>query len=132
MSLLLVYCKPTGQTTTANLESTYWKLAEVNGTPVTTPENGREVHMVLDGKEGEKRVSGFAGCNGLGGDYTLDGDKIKFTIITTKMFCDDRMDVENFLTDALNKADNYKIKDNTLELYQGSTFLIRFEAAEKK
>lgn len=131
LSLLVMFlfqCKSAENTTsTASLENTYWKLAEMNGMPVETPENSREVHMVLAAEKEEKHLRGFGGCNGLGGGYTLDGNKIKFTVITTKMFCD-RMDVENYFTKALNEADSYLIKGETLELYQGNTFLVRFNS----
>jgi heat shock protein HslJ len=131
--VLLVQCKTAEQNAgTTSLENTYWKLTEMDGQPVTTPEGARPVHMILATENGEKRVKGFAGCNGLGGDFTTEGSKVHFTIITTKMFCEETMAVENFLTDALNKADNYKINGDTLELYQGSTFLIRFQAEPAK
>lgn len=122
---LLTSCKAGS---TANLENTYWKLAQREGKPVITPENAKEVHIVL-AKEGDNRsLKGFAGCNSIGGDYTTEGNKITFTVISTKMFCEDRMDVENFLMAALNSADRYTIKGETLELYQGDKLLAEFES----
>lgn len=129
IAILLLQCKPAEKTSsTATLENTYWKLLAMNGRLVATPENGREVHIVL-AKDGDKRMlKGFAGCNSIGGAYTVDGNKIGFTAISTKMFCDDRMDVENFLLDVLTKADGYKIKGETLELYQGNSLLTTFQS----
>ncbi len=130
--LTLFQCRSSENTTSvANLENTYWKLAEMNGMPVITPENSKEVHFVLSSEGNEKRIKGFAGCNGLGGNYTLDGDKIKFTTMTTKMACD-RLDVENFLTKAMESADSYKIKGEKLELYEGNTLLATFESVYLK
>jgi heat shock protein HslJ len=126
---LLTHCKPSEKAgSTANLENTYWKLAKMEGKPVITPENAKEVHIVL-AKEGDSRsLKGFAGCNSIGGDYTTEGNKVTFTVISTKMFCEDRMDVENFLMAALNRADQYTIKEETLELYQGDKLLAEFES----
>jgi putative lipoprotein len=125
----LACCKPTAKTASvAHLENTYWKLSEMNGMPVITPADAKEVHIVLASADGEKQLRGFGGCNGLGGSYTLTGDKIKFTTISTKMFCESRMDVENFLTKVLAEADHYKITGETLELYEGGTFLAKFES----
>lgn len=132
VALIIVFlacCKPTEKTTSvAHLENTYWKLSEMNGMPVITPADAKEVHMVLASSDGEKTLRGFAGCNGLGGTYTVDGDRIKFTTITTRMFCESRMDVENFLTNVLQQADHYAIKGETLELYEGNTFLAKFDS----
>lgn len=130
--LALFQCRSSENTTSvANLENTYWKLAEMNGMPVITPENSKEVHFVLSSEGSEKRIKGFAGCNGLGGNYTLNGDKIKFTTMTTKIACD-RLDVENFLTKAMESADSYKIKGEKLELYEGNTLLATFESVYLK
>jgi len=114
------------------LENTYWRLLRMNDMPVLTPYGGQEVHLILANEKGEKRIKGFAGCNGLGGNYSVSGNKIKFTVITTKIFCEDRMDVENFLTQALSDADNFKIKGDMLELYESDTFLVALLAQNPK
>lgn len=131
--ILLVFalfqCKSAEKnTSTAMLENTYWRLAEMNGEPVATPADAKEVHMILTSVDSEKTVKGFAGCNNIGGSFTLEGNKIHFTTISTKMFCQDRMEVEDFLTNALSKADAYSIKGEELYLYQGETKLITFQS----
>lgn len=134
--IVVMHCKPAEKTMgaagTITLENTHWRLSEMNGMPVITPADAKEVHMVLTSANGEKRITGFAGCNGLGGNYTTDGAKIKFTVITTKMYCQDRMDIENFLTKTLDSANAYLIKGETLELYDGDTFLAKFDAVHLK
>lgn len=127
--ILFIQCKTTETNQSkASLENTYWKLSEVNGMPVETPPNAKEVHMILVNADGEKRIKGFAGCNGLGGDYTTDGNKINFSVITTKIFCEEQMETENILTQSLTDANRYEIKGETLELYQDDTFLIKFQS----
>src|SRR6187399_3253231 len=99
LSFIFIQCKTTKQpattTVTANLENTYWKLAEMNGQPVITPTDAREVHMILGADRAEKQIKGFAGCNTIGGSYSTDGSKIKFITISTKMFCQDTQEIEN-------------------------------------
>jgi heat shock protein HslJ len=110
---------------TATLTNTYWKLTQANDRPVTTPDNSRDVHIrfMIDGN----RLQGYAGCNGLGGNYVLSGNNgIRISAITTKMYCD-RMVTENFLTDAITKADNYRVTGEKLSLYQGKKLLATFD-----
>ncbi len=127
--LTLFQCKSTqNDVSTATLENTYWKLSEMNGKPLVTPADTKEVHMILTSIDNEKRVKGFAGCNNMGGNFTLEGNKIHFTIFSTKMFCQERMDVEDFFTKALSKAEAYIIKGEELSLYQGETKLITFQS----
>jgi heat shock protein HslJ len=129
LSFALFQCKSTSQNvSTATLENTYWRLAEMNGKPIVTPADSKEVHMILTSTGNEKRVKGFAGCNSMGGGFTLDGNKIHFTTISTKMFCQDRMEVEDFFFKVLSNADTYKINGEELYLYQGETKIASFKS----
>jgi len=132
--VFLFSCKTvqTSSTSTATLENTRWKLSEMNGMPVITPPDAKEVHFILSSENGEHRIQGFAGCNSLGGSFTREGNKIKFTTITTRMMCNERMDIENYLTSVLTNTDSYKINGEILELYQADTFLAKFEAVHLK
>lgn len=120
-------CKSVDQPKAKSLFDTRWVLKEMNNMPVMTPAGGKEIYLQLTQENGENRVTGFGGCNGLGGGFTLDGSVIDFRIITTKMYCD-RMEAENFVTQRLDDANHFKINDNKLEFYQDDTFLIRFVA----
>jgi heat shock protein HslJ len=129
-SFALISCSSSNKTKNgapdASLTNTYWKLSTANDRPVITPENSREVHIKFR-NEGNQ-LQGFAGCNGLGGNYVLSGNNgIKITAITTKMYCD-RMETENFLTDAITKADNYRVTGEKLSLYQGKKLLATFDS----
>jgi heat shock protein HslJ len=113
-------------TSTATLQNTYWKLSHVNNKPLVTPGNTREIHIMFssDGKS----FKGFAGCNGLGGDYTT-GEKqtININAISTQMYCD-RMEAENFLTNAIRKANRYSIKGEKLLLFENKKLLASFDS----
>jgi heat shock protein HslJ len=93
-----------------------------------TPENGKEVNIVLTKEDSTYRLKGYAGCNSIGGSYTRSDNNITFTVMSTKMFCDEGMEIENFLIGALEKTNHFKISGDTLSLYHGDTFLAKFES----
>ncbi|WP_321777774.1 META domain-containing protein [Sulfurimonas sp.] len=109
----------------AKLENTYWKLTTVNNKAVNKSLR-REAHMILnDGK-----IKGNAGCNGLGGSYKLDGDKISFSdkdIAMTRMFCQDSPEID--FIKALKNMHTYKIQGEYLEIFDKDGLkLARFES----
>ena len=109
------------------LVNTYWKLVEVAGNPVTTPEGQREAHMVLAIEE--SRVQGNAGCNRFFGTYALEGDQLSFSQTgSTMMACPEGMDTEQAFLAALEKVERYEIKGQTMAVYGGDEVLARFEA----
>jgi len=134
IALALLQCKSSqGSKDQASLENTHWRLSEINGNPIVTPEGGRDVHFILTSAIGEKKVAGFAGCNSMGGSYTLTGNEIKFVIYSTKMMCpSEQMVVEDFLMKVLTSATSYKINGDTLELLDGETLLAEFKASAAK
>jgi heat shock protein HslJ len=134
LAALFYQCKSQQQITEVGLtlENTYWKLVEVNGILVSTPKNGQEVHMVLTQEKGAGVLKGHAGCNGLGGNYRLEGNTIKFQPITTRLFCESHMDVENLFTRMLTAADYYRIDNGTLQLFGDHDLLGKFDAVARK
>ena len=101
----------------------------MNGNPIITLDGSRDVYITMASEKGEKRITGFAGCNSLTGGYTLSADKVKFVIATTKMMCpEEQMAVEDFLLKALSSATSYKIEGDVLELLDGETMLATFKA----
>lgn len=128
--LTFTQCKPTkANKSPITLENTHWKLSEMNGNPIITPEGAKDVHFILTAEGGQKKIKGFAGCNSIMGSYTLSGDKIKFIVASTKMMCPvEQMAIEDFFTNALTTADSYKIDGDVLELYEGNTSLADFKA----
>jgi heat shock protein HslJ len=107
-----------------------WKLVELDGKPVPDLVNGKEPYILLQQKEA--RYSATAGCNGIGGNYTLlQNGKIKFSPgMSTKMYCDN-MEFENGLTKALLAADNYSVSGDDLSLNKAKMApLARFKAVK--
>lgn len=104
----------------------------MNGNPIITLEGSRDVYITMTTEQGQKRITGFAGCNSLTGGYTLSDDKVKFTIATTKMMCPpEQMAVEDFLLGVLTSATSYRIDGDVLELLDGQTALADFKAISK-
>lgn len=108
----------------------YWKLVEVRGQAVGEME--REPHLILQAADG--RVSGFAGCNGFMGSYTLDEQNARISfgqIAMTRMFCAAGMEVEEAFTQVLEEVDNYSLNGDSLTLNRARIApLARFERGE--
>ncbi|WP_292980082.1 META domain-containing protein [Nitrosomonas sp.] len=103
-------------------------MIELSGKPV--PKLEREPYVLLDVEGG--RLSGFGGCNRLGGTVGLDEmtSLIRFAqIVSTRMMCEAGMAIELDLNDALQNADSYTLAGNRLALKRVSFFtpLAQFE-----
>ena len=117
-------CAPTEHTA---LRNTYWKLLEIDGNPVTTPEGMREAHMVLAADE--TRVSGHAGCNGFFGSYEVSGERLEFSALgATMMACPEGMETEQAFLRALEQTTRYAVSGAILTLFSDDAALARLEA----
>lgn len=59
-----------------------WKLVSYNGIPAVA-----DVETSIEFKDGQ--MTGNVGCNGFGGEYSVDGDTITFDPVeSTLMFCE--------------------------------------------
>jgi copper homeostasis protein (lipoprotein) len=117
-------CEPTHH---ASLLDTYWKLLELQGYPVVTPEGMREVHFIL--ASSESRAHGFSGCNNFFGSYKSDNESLSFSAMgSTMMACPEGMDTEKDFFDALGKTTRFKISGQFLQIYADDHLLARFEA----
>ena len=115
------------QNSKASLENTYWKLTVLNDKPLpNTKPLAREAYMILN----QGKIKGNSGCNGMGGTYKLDGNKISFSdkgMMMTRMFCKGSVEVE-FLK-VLKKMYMYELKGEYLEIFdKNGTKLARFES----
>ena len=71
-------------------------------------------------------VSGTSGCNGLGGDYTVEGDQITFgEFVSTLMACDDPiMRQEEAAHRVMTGTATYKIEGDTLTITNNDMVLV--------
>ena len=117
-------CAPTEH---AELQDTYWKLLELDGKPVVTPEGMREAHVVLatDGSS----ARGHAGCNNFFGTFQVAEDKLTFSALgSTMMACPEGMDTEQAFLQALGETTRYQISGQFLTLFADDRPLARLEA----
>ena len=75
-----------------------------------------------------KQLSGYAGCNRFSGTYKVtENNKINFgRLMATKMYCKDKMEIENGTIKAISLVSYYTITNDILTLYdENNTLLIK-------
>lgn len=107
-----------------------WKLVELDGKPVADQINGKEPFILL--QKSDNRYSASAGCNGLGGTFTLlDHGRIKFSQGMSTMMACEHMEIETGLNKALITADNYSLSGDDMSLNKARMApLARFKAVK--
>jgi heat shock protein HslJ len=130
--IVLSSCKPSnkigelvGVPKERPLENTYWVLVEINGQPIVR-DNSKKLFIQLNADT--KSIIGFAGCNRLSGEYTLSGKKLSFRTISTRMFCENEMKIEDEFIQAVNKINKFTISEHELFLMQEKNILLKFQA----
>ncbi|MDY0201315.1 MAG: META domain-containing protein [Tenuifilaceae bacterium] len=113
LGLVMVSCGATKQVPT-QIESTLynkWVLVQLNGNRIKSDQP-----LFLEFNRTSK-VSGYAGCNSLGGDFVLgEGQSIRFSdLITTYRYCD-QAELEGQVLDMLNTVTHYSIEAQALTL----------------
>src|SRR5688572_4916029 len=110
------------------LQGPRWRLVELDGEPALAGGGLREPHLIFS-RDSVDRVGGATGCNSMGGRYTADGDRLRFSdLFSTKMACieEERMRQETRFVGALERADRYSIAGDTLTLSEGGTAVAKF------
>lgn len=138
VTFVLIGCNSTQKRVTETSDNVitgkYWKLKTLEGKSITMSENQqREIYITL--KIDEKRVTGFAGCNSLSGEYFLEqGNRIRFKNIALSMrACPDVNINETEFLKVFELADNFTISNEVLSLNVGTRApLAVFEAVYLK
>lgn len=100
-----------------------WILEKVHGEAVQVPE-GIEIPYLAVDSTGEN-ISGFGGCNRLGGALKISGDSISFPgLFATRMYCHETQKLENSFLDALNNARTFTLKGDVLTLSSGKELAV--------
>jgi uncharacterized lipoprotein YbaY/heat shock protein HslJ len=102
---------------TASLMDTYWRIAELQGTPVPSVPAVREAHLILRDFEGSGYIA-TVGCNRLIGGFQVEGDALTFTLgATTRMACPPPLDdAERDLRAVLEATRGYRLVGQSLQL----------------
>jgi heat shock protein HslJ len=129
---LIMACRPSNQIgelvgviNERPLEGTNWLLIELNGKEISTVEYKRPVSVFYQ-KEGNK-VNGFAGCNSFTGSYKQEGSKVICTpLASTKMFCQETMELETSFLQLLQTEHTIKMEGAHMTFKKKSNVVARF------
>lgn len=101
-----------------------WKLTSYGSAASNVlVEEGTEAGLTF--KE-DDTVAGHTGCNGFGGNYTVEGEQITFSeIVSTLIACEEPLMLqEEAVLKVLTDTATYKIEGNTLTLTNNDTILV--------
>lgn len=111
----------------APLANTRWALVELGGHAVSMPPERSEPYVQFDLEEG--KVEGLGWCNRLQGGFEVEGDALRIgPLAATRMACPQGMEDETSFLEALDSATRFRIDGETLELYDDTGLLARFES----
>lgn len=102
---------------TRPLLGTTWRITMLDSTRVDAI-GRKEPQLLMTRDSASLRYSATVGCNGVGGDLTVDGNRIAFGTGTgTMMSCGPRLDsLERQLIASLGAAARWRVLGNTLRL----------------
>ncbi|MFO7447230.1 MAG: META domain-containing protein [Ignavibacteriaceae bacterium] len=104
--------------------NTEWELIEMDGENLSDMDSPPSLKFSNE----EYKIGGRGGCNSYGADIEVQDEKISINnIISTKMFCDGKMDTESKYFSILEKIDDIKVKDQKLHLSSGNKSVLVFE-----
>lgn len=101
-----------------------WKLSELDGKLVEV-KGIKPFNLIFDTTIGF--VQGYAGCNGISGEFTVKGDSLHlFGLFRTEMACEPLvMDIESGYIKALEELDGFALEEDVLLLKKGSIVLAK-------
>lgn len=110
---LLAGCA-TAPSSSAGLAGTSWTILRVDGAAPVMPEKASL-------KFEDERLSANVGCNGIGGDYRVDGARlIAGPLMATRMYCDGPVwQQEEAINALLSAAPEIDMRGRTLRLVSG-------------
>ena len=115
-----------------NLETAVWQLTDfLSGQDALAVPDTLPVPITVKFSAG--KVEGFGGCNGIGGNYTAEGNSLTVSnLMSTKMFCEGISNLEQSFLQSLGQSQSYQIKEETLEINCGDMAGLRFRLNWKK
>lgn len=106
-----------------------WNLTAYGPEGSTTPAMpGSEASITFND---DGTLAGNSGCNGFGGEYTVDGDQVTFSgLVSTLIACEEPlMSQEGTMYAVLNGTSNYDVEGGTLTITKEGMVLV-FAAGE--
>jgi heat shock protein HslJ len=109
------------------LDGTSWKLAATAGKPALPGTN-----VTIKFEDGQ--AGGEAGCNGYGGAYEVDGEKLSFRdVVSTLMLCTAPggvMEQEAEFLGSLNEVERFELAGGQLQLFRADGEALTFVPAQ--
>jgi heat shock protein HslJ len=123
ISLAITACTAGNDQSAASILGS-WKLTSYGQMASPTPAVADTQAGLTFNQDGT--VTGNSGCNGLGGGYKVEGDKVTFDQITsTLMACDaPRMEQESVVHQVLADTATYKLEGKSLTLTNNDRVLV--------
>ncbi|WP_345191515.1 META domain-containing protein [Algibacter agarivorans] len=126
---VLQSCKCQNETSTMSGDSEQEKQTEIlyGSYTISSIETNRNLpgNLSITFGQNTNKVSGFSGCNRFFGTYTIEKNSIFISnLATTKMYCENVMDVEQYLLKALSNVNMFLVKNNQINLNNGDAILI--------
>ena len=115
---------------TDSLEGKVWQLVTiaVDPEPLQVPAD-----LPITVKFEAGKIEGHGGCNGYGGNYTLNGNKLGISgIIHTERYCEGASEWENRLLERLQAAKSYTVQGERMEINCGDMGNLVFRLNWKK
>ena len=111
------------------LKETYWSLIQLQGEDIVDYEHQPRPHIVFH--LNDNSLHGSDGCNRINALYSRNNNNFKVTkIVSTRMICKNGMKEANLFLTSLSKADEIKIEEDNLILFQADIEVARFEAIQ--
>lgn len=108
----------------------FWVLHSLNGTPLNQQDTLRQ-QPALQFDLTKNSVAGNTGCNQLGGTVSVRDDSLSFSqLITTKMACEDMMELESQFLNALSEVNRFHFSNEDLFLFQDEDTLMILRRTE--
>lgn len=123
LSIAITACSARGADASSDSLIGTWKLTAHGSASASTPAvEGVDAGLTFN-EDGT--VSGTSGCNGLGGDYTVQGDQITFgEFVSTLMACDEPiMQQEESTHKVMTGTATYQIEGDTLTITKDDNLL---------
>ena len=99
------------------LLTTTWRITMLDSTRVPADTGRRGAQLRLEEAAGKIRYSATVGCNGIGGEATIESDRITFGPgMGTKMYCEALNALEVQLHSVLTRTRRWSITGDTLQL----------------
>jgi heat shock protein HslJ len=110
---------PGKDTATPTIVARTWILTHLDGKPVDEAKMETPASLAFD--TSPARLSGWTGCNSMGGPYTLEKTTVRIgPVVATKMFCLRGMEVERALLAVFDRVRSWRLRDGALELLDAS------------